>query len=186
MKAKQKRPEIIRTARNHCKDTKKYRYTKSLAIKELEKLANENARMKYPIIPYLAPRIFRDDSANSLTKCIVEFLRLKGQAASRVNNYGRPIDTRKTFIDVIGNQRQIGTLRWIKGNGHNGISDIISCINGRMVAIEVKYNCDRQSPAQKEYQKAIQMAGGIYLLVRNFEDFYNWYNESFGCHEGRK
>ena len=42
--------------------------------------------------------------------------------------------------------------------------------------IEIKFGSDRQSKAQKEYQKFIESSGGIYLVVKTFEDFYNWFN----------
>ena len=35
--------------------------------------------------------------------------------------------------------------------------------------IEVKFGSDRQSEHQKEYQKAIEAAGGVYLIARTFE-----------------
>ena len=33
-----------------------------------------------------------------------------------------------------------------------------------------------QSEAQKKYQRQIENAGGVYLIVTTFEDFYNWFN----------
>ena len=51
-------------------------YKKSQAVKQLEKMANIAARAKNPNIPpeWLAPRKYRDDSANNLTKCIIHFI----------------------------------------------------------------------------------------------------------------
>lgn len=164
------------TATNIDKNT---RYSKSSAVKLLELLANEAAREIYPDVPYLAPRIFRDDSANGLTKCITAFLKLKGWQADRINNTGRPQDTRRTFTDVLGNQRTIGTLTWLPGTGTRGISDIVACIDGRLAAIEVKIGTDRQRPAQKEYQQRIEAAGGLYYIARDFESFLQWYNQKF-------
>lgn len=164
------------TASNIDKNT---RYSKSPAVKLLELLANQAAREKYPDVPYLAPRIFRDDSEAGLIKCITTFLKLKGWQADRINNTGRPLDTRKTFTDVLGNPRTIGSLTWLPGTGTRGISDVMACIDGRLVAIEIKIRSDRQRPAQKEYQEKITKAGGLYYIARDFETFLQWYNQKF-------
>lgn len=162
------------------KGNKKSPYSKSSAVKMLERLADEDAKAKYPTVPYLAPRRFRDDSANSLTKCIIAFLRIKGHQAERISSSGRLVDTRKTFCDVIGCRRTIGTATWIKGNGTLGTADISATICGLSVKIEVKIGADRQSLYQKAYQQAILSAGGKYVIAKDFEDFYNWYNSNFG------
>lgn len=54
-----------------------------------------------------------------------------------------------------------------------GIPDIVSCINGRFVGIEVKDKNKKntQSESQKVHQRNIEKASGVYLLVDDFEDF---------------
>lgn len=162
---------------------RKLPYRKSPAVKFLEKMANDAARMKYPDTPpqWLAPRKYRDDSANGLTRCIIHFLTFKGHQAERINNTGRPIDQRKTFTDVIGRTQTIGSMKWIPGTGTRGTADISATIAGRSVKIEIKQS-DRQSQAQKEYQQQVEVAGGIYIIVRSFEEFHEWYNQTF-CYE---
>ena len=159
----------------------KQRYKKSDAVKHLEQLANAEARAKFPEIPpeCLAPRKYRDDSANGLTKCIIEFIRLNGGQAERVSNTGRRIDTRQSFVDVTGRQQTIGSTKWIKGSGVNGTADISATIQGLSVKIEVKYGRDRQSEAQRLYQASIEQAGGIYVIAKTFEQFFDWYNSKF-------
>ncbi|KAF2380358.1 hypothetical protein BSN82_16780, partial [Acinetobacter baylyi] len=56
--------------------------------------------------------------------------------------------------------------QWTKGTGTPGSADISATIKGRSVKIEVKYGKDRQSQAQKDYQKAIEKAGGTYIIVK--------------------
>lgn len=65
-------------------------YRKPSSVKELEQLARAVARQKYPTLPEyaLAPRTFRDDNANGLTRCITTYATLKGGFASRINNKG--------------------------------------------------------------------------------------------------
>ena len=161
--------------------TRKSPYKKSLAVKKLEHMATDEARQKYPMIKpeWLAPRKYRDDNANGLTKCIIDFLKLSGWQAERISNTGRPIDERKTFIDVTGCQRTIGRVKWIPGSGTNGTADISATIDGRAVKIEVKIGSDRQSQAQRDYQKAIEQSGGIYFIASSFEQFLDWYNVKF-------
>ena len=38
--------------------------------------------------------------------------------------------------------------------------------------IEIKYGKDRQSDDQIRYQEMIEKAGGIYIIVKNFDDFF--------------
>jgi hypothetical protein len=66
-----------------------------------------------------------------------------------------------------------------------GIADIDSTINVKITGIpvglsvkwEVKIGKDRQSDAQKEYERKIKESGGHYYIVKTFEDFLQKYNE---------
>jgi len=148
------------------------------AIKELKKLYLQDHRRRYPNLPESAritPR-YTDKNANGLTRCIIDFIELQGYQAERIANMGRPVDESKIFTDILGNQRRIGGVKWIPGQGTNGTSDISAIIAGRSVKIEVKMK-DQQSEAQRKYQAAIERAGGVYLIVRNFDEFVKWYKE---------
>ena len=162
------------------------RYHKSESVKYLENLATEAARIKYPNVPYVAPRKYRDDSANGLTKCILDFLKLSGHQAERISNTGRFLDSRKSFINALGQNRTIGSCKWIPGTGTNGTADISATICGKSVKIEVKINNDQQSKDQKSYQRSVEEAGGLYEIAASFEQFLSWYNLNFGSHEAIK
>ena len=58
-----------------------------------------------------------------------------------------------------------------------GIPDIICCIKGHFVGIEVKQANGRQSAEQKVCEKNIRAAGGEYWLVFSIEDFVDKFNE---------
>ena len=58
-----------------------------------------------------------------------------------------------------------------------GIPDIICCIKGRFVGIEVKQEDGIQSDAQKVTCKNIREAGGEYWIVWSYEDFVEQFNE---------
>jgi hypothetical protein len=89
---------------------------------------------------------------------------------------GKRIDKTKTVDTVLG-RRQIGGVSWIKGTGTKGSADISATIKGRSVKIEVKYGKDRQSEYQKEYQQAIETAGGVYVIAKDFDSWYVWFNQ---------
>lgn len=154
------------------------------ANKELSELLALDLRAKqrlYPNLPSYAitkPK-YTDKTANGLTKMIIDYIRLNGGQAERINCTGRIIDNRKSYIDVLGHTRTIGSIEYVKTNGTRGTSDISATIKGFSVKIEVKIGRDRQSPAQLEYQKAVEAAGGVYFIAKDFQSFYKWYNYKF-------
>ena len=161
--------------------TRKPPYKKSQAVKELEELADiENQRL-HPNIPtkYLARSKYRDDTANGLTKCIIDFIRLNGGQAERINTMGIPRDSRKTVTDMVGHTRVIGSVEWRTSGTTKGSADISATIRGQSVKIEVKIGHDRQSDAQRDYQASVEQAGGVYYIARNFTDFVSWYQRTF-------
>jgi predicted transcriptional regulator len=90
---------------------------------------------------------------------------------------GRIIDGRKQVTDIIGRTKTIGTAKYIPTTGTKGSSDISATINGKSVKIEVKIGSDRQSKYQIEYQERTEKSGGIYLIAKDFESFYNDYKK---------
>jgi len=124
---------------------------------------------------YVPKTTYTDKTANGLTKCIVHWLNLNGWQAERISTTGRYIDNSKIVTDVLGNRKKIGSGKYIKGSGTNGSADISATIKGRSIKIEVKIGKDRQSEAQKEYQKNIEKAGGIYIIATDFDEFMMWY-----------
>jgi len=147
------------------------------ALEKLRQLKLGKTRELYPNVPEIAiPKTeYNDRSANGLTRCVLDYLLLSGHFCERTGNEGRVIDGRKTYTDVIGRQKTIGTVKRIKSSGTKGTSDLKAVINGRMVAIEIKYGADRQSQHQKDYQAMVENAGGTYWIVKNFEQFLNLY-----------
>jgi hypothetical protein len=156
--------------------------TASSAVQALIELKKSKWRKENPNRPdYLMPSFKYDDTtANGLTSCIIEYLNLiDGCHAERISNEGRTIDTRKTVTNVVGQVRQIGSIKRIKSSMQLGTADISATVLGRSVKIEVKIGNDRQSQDQKEYQRQIENARGYYLIAKNFEDFYYWFTDKF-------
>ena len=156
-------------------------YKKPQAVKELEELADIENQRKHPNMPvkYLAKSTYRDDTANGLTRCIIDFIRFNGGQAERINTTGIPIDTRREVTDIMGHRRTIGSVQWRPSGATVGSADISATIRGRAVKIEVKVGRDTQSDAQRQYQASIEAAGGIYYIARDFESFVNWYRSKF-------
>lgn len=123
---------------------------------------------------YVPKNKFTDNTANSLTKCIITKLNLDGWQAERISNSGRYIDDSKIVTNVLGHQRKIGSGKFIPGSGTNGTTDVSCCIKGLSVKIEIKMK-DKQSDAQKLYQANIERAGGIYFIARDYDEFLMLY-----------
>lgn len=160
---------------------RKPRYVKPQAVKDLEELADIANAKAHPHMPqkYLAKAKYRDDTANGLTRCIIDYLHYKGWQAERINTTGVPIDKRRLVTDVLGHSRTIGSVEWRKSGGTIGSADISATVHGKAVKIEVKIGKDRQSPAQRQYQAAIEAAGGIYYIAKDFTGFVEWYKATF-------
>jgi hypothetical protein len=160
---------------------KKTPYRKPQAVKDLEAMADRDNERRHPNTPtrYLARAKYRDDTANGLTKCIIDYIRFNGGQAERVNTMGIAKDTRRTVTDVLGHTYTVGGIKWRPSGGTVGSADISATIGGRSVKIEVKIGRDRLSDEQKEYQKQVEQAGGIYYVARDFASFRAWYQLLF-------
>lgn len=155
------------------------------ALDRLRKLALKVKRGKYPNVPEYAlpaPK-YNDKTANGLTECIIDFIRLRGMQAERISCEGKVIDTRKTTRDVVGNLKTVGSIRRVRTSAQVGTADISATIRGRSVKIEVKIGNDCQSPDQKAYQGDIEKAGGLYVIAKTFQGFYDWCQLTFKRHE---
>lgn len=151
------------------------------AIARLKELKRNESIEKHPNVPLHAiegslPK-YTDKTANGLTKCVIDFLMVSGYFAERINTMGRVIDNRKTYTDVIGRTKTIGSTKYIPTTGTKGSADISATIEGKSVRIEVKIGKDRQSQDQKVYQANIEKSKGYYWIVKNFDDFMKKYDE---------
>jgi hypothetical protein len=145
----------------------------------LKQLKLNESIKKRPNVPLYAlesalPK-YTDKTANGLTRCILDFLELCDYQVERINTMGRPIDNRKQVTDVLGRTKTIGSMTWGKSTATKGSADISATIEGLSVKIEVKIGKDRQSEYQKIYQANIEKAKGKYWIVKNFDDFYEKY-----------
>lgn len=144
---------------------------KSEAVKQLELDLLEESARRHPNFPSscLAKPQRTDKTANGLTQCIIDFIRLRGGQAERIAVTGRANEIKDTVGRTVG-------VKWTKSHMTVGTSDISAIIGGRSVKIEVKIGNDRQSEAQRNYQLQVEAAGGIYYIARDLESFVRWFN----------
>ena len=113
-----------------------------------------------------------------LSQAIVDFLTYEGHQASKITTSGQMRDNTETFVDAIGRTRVIGSKTWIKGNSTKGVADVIATVYGLKWDIEVKYSkSDRQRKTQATYEASVSKAGGIYSIVKTFDDFMQKYDQ---------
>ncbi len=146
---------------------------------KLNALMMEQLKQKYPNIPeaYIPKTDWNDNSANALTKCVIAWIQFMGGQAERISSQGQYREGKKIPVGsgILAHTKQLPG-KWTPGQSTKGTADISATIRGRSVKIEIKQK-DKQSEAQKQYQKAIENAGGVYIIVRNFDDFVVWYEQ---------
>lgn len=130
----------------------------------------DRGRVTHPNLPEPARCSikFEDKTHNGLIKCCVWCIELLGGEATKVSTTGRRITKGRT--EVKGSGREI----WIKGTTKNGTPDIRGTYKGLSLYVECKVGKDRQRDEQKAVEIQATQAGGIYILVRDFESFYHW------------
>lgn len=153
-------------------------------LKVLNELFYRQEMAKHPYLAnypesYFAykKKTFKDNGANELTKSIIKYLQLRGYQAERISSSGRVVNNVRHIRTESGFMQRIGSVKYIPGTSTNGTADISATIEGMSTKIEVKYGKDRQSEAQKEYEKAVKTAGGLYYIARDFQTTYEWINK---------
>jgi len=73
--------------------------------------------------------------------------------------------------------RPDGSVGWIKNN-KPGAPDIIACIGGQFVGIEIKGSSGKQSEEQRETEILISTLGGKYVLARSIDDVTELFKEA--------
>lgn len=129
-------------------------------------LALAEFRRRHPTIPEHAFPKFRfcDKTANGLTKMIIEYIRLRGGLAERINSMG-------IYDQKLKQYRPSGSRK--------GTADVSATFKGKSLRVEVKIGADRQSDDQRKYELEHVAAGGYYFIAKNFTEFYQWFNQNF-------
>jgi hypothetical protein len=145
---------------------------------KLNALMMEQLKQKFPNMPeaYIPKTDWTDNSANALTKCVIAWIQFNGGQAERISSQGQYREGAKIQVGsgIMAHTKQLPG-KWTPGQSTKGTADISATIRGRSVKIEIKQK-DKQSEAQKQYQQAIENAGGVYIIVRDFDSFMVWYD----------
>lgn len=149
--------------------------------KQFEQLYLKNKLENYPSFigreNCMPPANTKEAGANDLTRLVIDFIIFNDGQAERISSMGRYIDGTKQVTDCIGRKRTIGTGKYVKSTTTNGTADISATIKGRSVKIEIKWKKDTQSDNQKKYEESVNKAGGIYIIIKTFDDFVDWFDD---------
>lgn len=114
-----------------------------------------------------------DSSANELTKSILAWFKYQRMIGMKCFAERQGVEGRyrpgKEVTDVLGHRKQMKGM-YLPAN-NKGAADIKAMISGKAIEIEVKHGKDRQSDDQKKYQERVEAGGGIYLIVKTWDDF---------------
>lgn len=141
----------------------KPKYIKSQAIKDLENLTHEWRQKQGINIP---KKYYSDENAKELEKCIINYTIMRGGHAEKIQSMGRQI-------------MKNGKAVFVPNSNTTGQADLSLIVNGKAIKVEVKCKWtgdNKQSDVQKKYQKKVEAANGIYLIIRTFADFRKWFD----------
>jgi hypothetical protein len=132
------------------------------AMQELEALHLGYLQARNPNFPskYLPKLRLNIKTANGLTNAIIKYISYKGGLASRINSMG-------VYDAKLAKYRHSNTMK--------GFSDVFAQFDGKPLHIEVKIGLDRQSEAQKEFEKKVTSTGGHYFIAKDLESFVFWF-----------
>jgi len=151
-----------------------------MTLKDLAEQKHAEDREKYPSVPPhgFGKQSYSDTTANGLTKAIKAFCDLQGVMCSRTGSEGR-YRAGQQVVDVVGRTRIMkGT--WLPGL-NVGQGDLQIVLKGKVYSVEVKIGKDRQSEVQKEFQEKLERAGGVYVVVKSWREFYEYFKQWTKC-----
>jgi Holliday junction resolvase len=101
--------------------------------------------------------------ATELTNQIIDFVYRQGGYAWRASSTG-----------VYDQQRQS-----FRTSAKKGVADVLACLDGRLIAIEVKIGKDRLSAEQEGFLANIKHAGGLAFVAKDFDSFQDEWKTIF-------
>ena len=99
--------------------------------------------------------------ATNLTNKIIDFIYSSGGYAWRASSTG--------IYD-----QKLGAYRTA---AKKGVSDVLACFRGRLIAIEIKIGKDRLSDDQIGFTWNILHTGGVAIIVKDFDSFLIQWNK---------
>jgi len=128
---------------------------------------------------YITATKFKETKANDVEKAIEKFASIVGFLAERTKTQGRLMSA--TYKDTAMGRLQTSKEKFVTSTSRKGSSDMKLLIpNIGYIACEIKFGKDTQKIDQKKYQSDVEKNGGIYLIVKTFEEFVIWYVSKCG------
>lgn len=106
------------------------------------------------------------ESANALTKRIVEHIRNRGHFATRLQSTGTYREDLKKFVP---SQQRVG------------LPDVMAVISSQATFIEIKVGRDRLSADQKSAIAELEKAGALVFVAQDFDSFLAWFTAEFSA-----
>ena len=155
------------------KSTAQIRFEQAYYKEQLDKYPHRSIEWFERYFPYVKPK---KTKANLLTSMIIDWINWNGWQAERITSSGRVIGSKRIVKTGLFHANIVDNTKYIKPTSKNGTADISATIKGRSVKIEVKIGNDRQSTDQKNYQKDVEKAKGIYFIAKDFEGFMEFWD----------
>lgn len=108
----------------------------------------------------------KPESANALTKRIVEHIRNRGHFATRLQSTGTYREDLKKFVP---SQQRVG------------LPDVMAVIASQAAFIEIKVGRDRLSVDQKNAIDELEKAGAVVFVAHDFDSFVTWFTDEFAA-----
>lgn len=141
-------------------------------LKALKAIYREWLREQYPNVPESGLHglgKFSAKDTNGITHCITTLLNTCGCYCVRVNTQGQ------------WNEK---LQKWTKGHTPKGTADLLACIGGTFFSFEIKRGYDKLTPEQEATRERVQASGGVYLVIYEYQTFYNWLRYELAQSEG--
>ena len=128
-------------------------------LDELLQAAQSKQRYPIPTVKYFTAK----RPSRLLTAVVLRYVRLVGGEATE---------------NIQGSLRkERGEWKYSFTGGRPGQADITIFYRGRVMECEIKIGKDRQSEAQKKYEKRMEKVGVPYRIVTGFDQFIEIFNE---------
>lgn len=128
------------------------------AFRQLQNFIGENTTRKPQ---KKGPKV---ESANALTKRIVEHIRNRGHFATRLQSTGTYREDLKKFVP---SQQRVG------------LPDVMAVVTSQATFIEIKVGKDRLSADQKSAIAELEKAGALVFVAQDFDSFLTWFTAEF-------
>lgn len=105
----------------------------------------------------------KTSSANKLTNEIIDFIYRAGGYAWKQSSVG-VFDSKQAIF---------------RASAKKGVSDILACFKGQLIAVEIKIGKDRLSPEQEGFLMNVSAAGGSTFIASDFAGFEIWWGKQY-------